>query len=179
MKVKVKHIPEINKIINNELLKRWEKDAKIIALVKGISVDEVNSWRFYKLNYYRNQIKFLYAKDNAYRVNKYVIKGFRVYRMVNDIEYFTANRALSIKAYINNMETNFSKLCALVYKPLFAQGLDDEGNEKDLNYSVTNRMEKDFAEMDYKKIAGAVFFYSNVSRSLNEVSTLIINELMN
>ena len=176
MKIKVKHIPEITKIINSEST-RIEKDCKILALVKGIELKEVESWKFFKLNYYRNQIKFLYAKDNVYRLNKYIIYKWRVYRLINDVEYFTTNRALSIKAYLKDMEGNFSKLCALVYKPLFSEGIDSDGNESDLSYTVTSRMEKDFSEMSYTKVAGAVFFLSKVSQTLSEASNWIIKDL--
>lgn len=177
MKIKVKHIPEITKIINSEST-RIEKDCKIIALVKGIELKEVESWKFFKLNYYRNQIKFLYAKDNVYRLNKYIIYKWRVYRLINDVDYFTARRLLSIKAYLKDMEGNFNKLCAVVYKPLFSKGIDNDGNESDLGFGKINRMEKDFNEMSYTKVAGAVFFFFKVSQSLSEASNWIMNDLM-
>ena len=43
MKVKVKHIPEITKIINSQST-RIEKDCKILALVNGVELKEVESW---------------------------------------------------------------------------------------------------------------------------------------
>ena len=177
MKIKVKHIPEITKIINSQST-RIEKDCKILALVKGIELKEVESWKFFKLNYYRNQIKFLYAKDNVYRLNKYIIYKWRVYRLINDVEYFTTNRALSIKAYLQDMEGNFNKLCALVYKPLFSEGIDSEGNESDLSYTVTNRMEKDFSEMSYTKVAGAVFFLSKVYAKFNRQCLIFVLNIL-
>ena len=75
------------------------------------------------------------------------------------------------------MEGNFSKLCALVYKPLFSDGIDSDGNESDLSYTVTSRMENDFSEMSYTKVAGAVFFLSKVSQTLSEASNWIIKDL--
>ena len=50
-----------------------------MTLVNGVELKEVESWKFFKLNYYRNQIKFLYAKDNVYRLNKYIIYKCTVY----------------------------------------------------------------------------------------------------
>ena len=38
-------------------------------------------------------------------------------------------------------------------------------------------MEKDFSEMSYTKVAGAVFFLSKVSQTLNEASNWIIKDL--
>ena len=63
MKVKVKHIKQISQIINSEK-ERWEKDVEIIALLQNVSKEKVLNYPFYKLNHYRNKIKFLYSKEN-------------------------------------------------------------------------------------------------------------------
>ena len=52
MKVKVKHIPEITKIINSQSA-RIEKDCKILALVNGAELKEVESWKFFKLKLFQ------------------------------------------------------------------------------------------------------------------------------
>ena len=46
----------------------------------------------------------------------------------------------------------------------------------DLSYTVTNRMKKDFAEMSYTKVAGAVFFYQSFS-DFERNSNWIIKDL--
>ena len=176
MKVKVKHIKPISQIINSEK-ERWEKDVEIIALLQNVSKEKVLNYPFYKLNHYRNKIKFLYSKENNFKVRKYLFKNFRIYKLVNDVETFTTSRMLSIKTYSKDIEGNINKLCALLYKPLFSDGIDSEGNEKDLSYTVTSRMEKDFSKMSYTNVAGAVFFFLNVYQSLSEVSEIYLKEL--
>jgi hypothetical protein len=67
----------------------------------------------------------------------------------------------------------------LCYKPLFSEGLDSDGNEIDLTYKVQTRMENHFDELDYRSVAGAIFFFCEVSRNLKPVITLHLNNLEN
>lgn len=177
MKVPLKHIPKINEIINSNV-DRVDKECEILALLMNKPLRKIQSFKFWKLNYYRAQIQFLFEKDKVYRLNKYLfIKGI-IYKRINEVEYFTTNRLLSIKTYVRGgIEQNITKLAALCYKPLFSDGLDADGNEIDLTYKVQTRMENHFAELDYRKVAGSIFFFCEVSQNLKPVITLHLNNL--
>lgn len=176
MKVQLKKIPAINKIINSNET-QLDKECLILAEVLNKPLKEIQRWKFYKLNYYRSQIQFLFQKNRTYRVRKYLFVNFRIYKRVNEVEHFTTDRLLSIKTYVRNgIDNNIVQLAALCYKPLFSEGLDYEGNEKDMSYKVISKMEKDFANIDYRRVAGAVFFFCEVSQILNPLITYHINE---
>ena len=90
MKVPLKHIPKINEIINSNI-DRVEKECEILALLMNKPLRKIQSYKFWKLNYHRSQIQFLFEKDKVYRLNKYLFIKGRIYKRVNEVEYSTLN----------------------------------------------------------------------------------------
>ncbi len=177
MKVPLKHIPKINEIINSNI-DRVEKECEILALLMNKPLRQIQSYKFWKLNYYRSQIQFLFEKDKVYRLNKYLFIKGRIYKRINEVDRFTVNRLVSLKTYAKEgIEQNITKLAALCYKPLFSSGLDNDGNEIELSYSVNKRMEKAFNEVDSKQVLGAIFFFCAVSQNLKPVIELALRNL--
>lgn len=187
-KIKVSQLQEIKKIILNEHLP-LDRDIQIISYLTGKPIEELEAMDFVNkskfiftwtnkrksLDCYRERISFLFNSGSEFRLRKYILVKGRIYKLLTDVRMFSASRNLGIKTHLQNggADLNLNKLAALCYKPLFgSEKLDKHGNYVDLNDRVVNRMQKHFESVTVDQIAGGVFFYLDVSKSLNDLISI-------
>lgn len=182
--VKINQLLPIKRIIEDDELTRLDKDFAILSLLTGMSVDKLESLKFKTANFLRGEVNFLFepVHTQPFRLRSYIIVKGRIYKFLSDASKFSANRYLSIKAALDEknggFEANLNRIAALCYKPLFSAGaIDEQGNYKDLHVKDRWEMYKDFSDVKVSKVIGGVFFYLNVSRSLNDWIQIYLSDL--
>ena len=169
--IKVKQLKTIHEILTMDL-PRYDKDVQILSYLTGKTTDEIDNWKFYKSNFYRDKIAFLYGETDGFRVKKYIFVKGRFYKLLTDIEYFSASRLLSLKAHLQNggADVNLAKLASQCYKPVGYHGdIYEHGNYTECRADVIKQMEVAFEDARISQIAGGVFFYSVISKRLNDL----------
>lgn len=177
--LKVKDLPIIAGIINNDSLSRIDKDIQIIAYLNNKTVSEIEDIDIRQVNKMRTGIQFIYNEDDEFNVYRYILLNGTIYKALVDVDKFSVNRYLSIKAHIDNggWQNNCVKLIALCYKSLFTHGdIDEHGNYKDVSSKQLIKIERDFNNCKVSKIIGTLFFYSKIYNSLSLRIATYLNE---
>jgi hypothetical protein len=178
--ITTKQFIEIKKIISNDYLNKLDKDCRIIALLKNKTLTEVNEWKFWKLNWYRRQIQFLYSNDlPKFHLRRWLFINGTIYKALTKPTQYSVNRYLSMKACVEygGIDKNLNKIVSLFYKPLFkSDKLDERGNYVDLDTNQSLKIERDFEKVKVSKVLGMVFFYSDVSSDLKIITDTYLKE---
>lgn len=141
-----------------------DRPAKLLSVVTGLSLTEIDNLPIWKLTELYGQMGVLLKSQPTKRIKKRIwIKGKR-YSPCLTIEELNTNQYTSFKTFQQNELANYHNLASIIYlnNPVFGKANFDE--------SKVNELSKLFLKQKVGKVFGALFFYSNELTKLNEDS---------
>lgn len=141
-----------------------DRPAKLLSVVTGLSLTEIDNLPIWKLTELYGQMGVLLKSQPTKRIKKRIwIKGKR-YSPCLTIEELNTNQYTSFKTFQQNELANYHNLASIIYlnKPWFGKSNFDE--------SKVNELSKLFLKQKVGKVFGALFFYSNELTKLNNSS---------
>lgn len=155
------------KQIEDTELTSFEKGEQILSLVSGLTIEQINDLKLWKLDYYFKRIALLRASQPNTKVNKWLFIKGKLYRLVKSEKHLNTNQFTAADTFAIDAVANFNKLAAIIYthKGKFT----DESFEELSNY---------FANCKVGKIYGAVFFYSNRFKHSKVISDFYFQQSM-
>ena len=158
--ITVKQYQEIHPFLKDEMeLDDW---VKIISILSGLTVAEVETIPIQKLKNHLIQLSFL-KNAMSNKVKKRIRVGKRFYKACLDAENLNTAQYTAIKTFCTNGQTvaNLDKICSCIYLKLTWKGW---------NYDANNFKEasEDFSKVSIADVYGVVFFCSKALTYLME-----------
>lgn len=141
-----------------------DRPAKLLSVVTGLSLTEIDNLPIWKLTELYGQMGVLLKSQPTKRIKKRIwIKGKR-YSPCLTIEELNTNQYTSFKTFQQNELANYHNLASIIYlnKSVFGKASFDE--------SKVNELSKLFLKQKVGKVFGALFFYSNELTKLSNSS---------
>ncbi|MBP9688257.1 MAG: hypothetical protein KBE91_01505 [Bacteroidia bacterium] len=148
-------------------VKQWkhietlDKDADFdisrLSYLSGYSVYELNRISLDKL-----KMLLAYYSEPKYRVNKWFVLGFKVFKPIHNIAEFTLAQETDLNNLIKQHNGNYTEcveqLLALTHKELTLKGFKYVQSNHEKNSKL-------FLKAKAKKVLGNVFFYSKLLKT--------------
>ena len=148
-----------------------DEDFKInrLSYLSGKTIDEIESMPFSKL-----ALLFDYYSEPKYKVNKWFILGFKVFKPIHNMSEFTLAQETDLNNLITQSGGDYTKvveqLLALTHKELTLKGFKYIQDNHEKNTKL-------FLKAKAKKVLGNVFFYSKLSKTLNQTINIYLKKL--
>lgn len=141
-----------------------DRPAKLLSVVTGLSLTEIDNLPIWKLTELYGQMSVLLKSQPTKRIKKRIWINGKRYSPCLTIEELNTNQYTSFKTFQQNELANYHNLASIIYlnKPVFGKASFDE--------SKVNELSKLFLKQKVGKIFGALFFYSNELTKLSNNS---------
>lgn len=164
--------PHLQLALHSEIeIIRLDEWVKIISILSGKTVDEIEDIEFKQLKEYKKQLSFL-TEPYPQLIKKYIwVKG-SLYKGTNNAEDLNTSQIVAIKTFLSSGETieQLHNVAPCCYKKLTWKGWKFNGNNhKELSEAFSNKSTADILPL--------VFFCSKVLLSLIQDSEHYSNSL--
>lgn len=141
-----------------------DRPAKLLSVVTGLSLTEIDNLPIWKLTELYGQMSVLLKSQPTKRIKKRIWINGKRYSPCLTIEELNTNQYTSFKTFQQNELANYHNLASIIYlnKPVFGKASFDE--------SKVNELSKLFLKQKVGKVFGALFFYSNELTKLSNSS---------
>ena len=152
-----------------------ERDSKMIAIINGWTLQEVDNLNIDEYNKQKKRLKFLYEEIDGKPVKFITVNGRR-YKCIYDVRKINGARYIEGKTFSQDLVTNLHKIAASLVHPmkrtLFGWKLDKYDSAKHEDYS------NDMLSAKFVDVYHSVVFFYHVYRNWIEVSKGYLMEQM-
>jgi hypothetical protein len=152
-----------------------ERDSKMIAIINGWTLHQVDNLNIDEYNKQKKRLKFLYDEIDGKPV-KYITVNSRRYKCIYDVRKINGARYIEGKTFSQDLVTNLHKIAASLVHPmkrtLFGWKLDKYDSAKHEDYS------NDMLSANFVDVYHSVVFFYHVYRNWIEISKGYLMEQM-